>query len=709
MIAVPSSRIIIRMPSWWSGNRFDKWWFANEAAILIAYPNWIASPTSRNGWKVTNGETDTIWVWDADTNAWVNSGVASSSWLVPTIASTHAALDALANLSQVVPWQTYSFTFRTKYLDPNDDSLFSWVPETLIATGLSPTQFEPIVSSVQFPNDIIAYDFTKMPLTLTATALLSYSWGSELFSSYNKMTSVTPMVWGFNIQLLYPLTPDSVVSYTVFRTTDSETWTFTDTVANYPSWTLVDNGWNSYYIDVSALGWSNPWGFTYTFGAGNFDFSLNVIQVIGETQGRITHRHDPIQNNKITVGNLFWNLVDTADLRASWLVRYNANPTANYPWLNPTYGSGSPVNLVNESTGLYGTITRTVVVNAGDKQVRPMFQNYSGIYQFNSEVWILTLNATFEDLCYGFDYRWIVESGFMHFVSPVFNVNVWPQSEIWWLFFGEINWMILDVQSEMWSDFHALSFENIYMKKSWMYSFVTNQVSLRNVEMIETYNIALVLLQSMNTYKCKGGNIQSMYLNCDNAEIFKLEFNLGVNVSASNFRFNATDSIKNNRFDFMEIVSTYGNVDLVGQLIDWNELTFYWPFANVELTNFAWNKWFWLILNVTGGGEFWLNILTGNSFIVSIDLTGIVYNCTFNEPTTSSVISWELYSVNIMKWFVLCNISWILENLIIFPNIQNKTITWTYSWTDFVGVSPNNTLWKSAYTNAWLLALTPVT
>ena len=51
----------------------DKGYFINEAALLTAYPNTIVDPTVRNGWSAILGSTDTKWIWDADTNVWVNS------------------------------------------------------------------------------------------------------------------------------------------------------------------------------------------------------------------------------------------------------------------------------------------------------------------------------------------------------------------------------------------------------------------------------------------------------------------------------------------------------------------------------------------------------------------------------------------------------------------------------------------------------------
>jgi len=47
--------------------------YANETAITNVYPNGIANPETRIGWNVINNETDTLWIWDVETNMWVNT------------------------------------------------------------------------------------------------------------------------------------------------------------------------------------------------------------------------------------------------------------------------------------------------------------------------------------------------------------------------------------------------------------------------------------------------------------------------------------------------------------------------------------------------------------------------------------------------------------------------------------------------------------
>ena len=49
----------------------NKGFFATESALTTGYP------TGQNGWFAIVGATDTFWVWDSDTTAWVNTGTSS--------------------------------------------------------------------------------------------------------------------------------------------------------------------------------------------------------------------------------------------------------------------------------------------------------------------------------------------------------------------------------------------------------------------------------------------------------------------------------------------------------------------------------------------------------------------------------------------------------------------------------------------------------
>lgn len=56
---------IIKTGWGWSSN--DKGYFADLTALNTAYP------TGSNGWYAVLWSTDTIWIWDSGTSAWVDS------------------------------------------------------------------------------------------------------------------------------------------------------------------------------------------------------------------------------------------------------------------------------------------------------------------------------------------------------------------------------------------------------------------------------------------------------------------------------------------------------------------------------------------------------------------------------------------------------------------------------------------------------------
>jgi hypothetical protein len=65
-----------------------KGWFATEAALNAAYP------TGQDSWHAIVGATDTVWVWDSGTSAWVDSGLGS---LVTSVFTRTGAITAQNN------------------------------------------------------------------------------------------------------------------------------------------------------------------------------------------------------------------------------------------------------------------------------------------------------------------------------------------------------------------------------------------------------------------------------------------------------------------------------------------------------------------------------------------------------------------------------------------------------------------------------------
>lgn len=65
-----------------SSSSNDKGWFATPAALRAAYP------VGENGWFAIVGSTDTVWIWDVDTNDWLDSGEQAMGDVVGPASST---------------------------------------------------------------------------------------------------------------------------------------------------------------------------------------------------------------------------------------------------------------------------------------------------------------------------------------------------------------------------------------------------------------------------------------------------------------------------------------------------------------------------------------------------------------------------------------------------------------------------------------------
>jgi hypothetical protein len=68
------------------GSANDKGYFATPTALNTAYP------TGAAGWFAVVGSTDTIWIWDTGTSAWVNSGASGTGDVVGPSSATANAL-----------------------------------------------------------------------------------------------------------------------------------------------------------------------------------------------------------------------------------------------------------------------------------------------------------------------------------------------------------------------------------------------------------------------------------------------------------------------------------------------------------------------------------------------------------------------------------------------------------------------------------------
>lgn len=76
------------------------------------------------------------------------------------ISATYAELKNLVDEKKLIPGQMYCLTdYQTKYLQPISEVIKTGKNEQLILTALDTTHFKPECSSLEYPQDVITYDF----------------------------------------------------------------------------------------------------------------------------------------------------------------------------------------------------------------------------------------------------------------------------------------------------------------------------------------------------------------------------------------------------------------------------------------------------------------------------------------------------------------------------------------------------------------------
>ncbi len=134
-----------------SQDQNNKGWFTTEAALVAAYP------AGESGWFAIVGSTDTVWIWDADSVAWVNSGASALGDVTGPATSTNnnvalfdgttgkvikdgGALGALAALNSVSTSEIDSGAVNTNELAGNavttSKILDGNVNDSKLATGI---------------------------------------------------------------------------------------------------------------------------------------------------------------------------------------------------------------------------------------------------------------------------------------------------------------------------------------------------------------------------------------------------------------------------------------------------------------------------------------------------------------------------------------------------------------------------------------------
>lgn len=263
----------------WTGN--DKWYFVDDTALNLAYP------VGEDGWYATVGSTDTIWIWDGDTNAWVDSGNPSAITQL-IVDTTYANLETIKNSGTLVPWMKYKIT-DFQNISPLGNVSGEYVTgdlEEIIVTATSTTELSKKAISMQYPQDDITYDFDN-------NAVIGY-WRGYIEQWYSEW-DFPPVVTGantFTVSMPWELIENSDIEMfgeddngVYFERYFSDLWTersYVDLWGNVYEITLTNYTGDLTNIDT----WPN--------GSGYIEIYIDYVAI--SRNGYIEYRKDTVKN-----------------------------------------------------------------------------------------------------------------------------------------------------------------------------------------------------------------------------------------------------------------------------------------------------------------------------------------------------------------------------------------------------------------------------
>lgn len=190
----------------------NKGYFPNEAALVAAYP------AGEPGWYAINGDTDTVWIWDDNTSAWIDT---TNSGLVTSVNSQTGAVSLVAVDIQFTSLQGMTAVNVRNALDELkvaiDDLIAGTVGVNIYQTRQGKETLSPGTQTVTFeqggsPSPFLDADYTLVP--------------SNINDGNIDLENITQTANGFEVEVY----SETVLSYVAFRNTTA-TGSFTDSEA----------------------------------------------------------------------------------------------------------------------------------------------------------------------------------------------------------------------------------------------------------------------------------------------------------------------------------------------------------------------------------------------------------------------------------------------------------------------------------------------
>jgi hypothetical protein len=136
------------------GSSHDLGWYATPLDLTTAHS------TATDGDYAIVGTTDTFWIWDSDTNDWVDSGIVPPI-VPPIIDINYIIFSHDIGTSALIKGAKYRITdYRTVHQIPGTVDINSAGVEPLIVTAIDVNKISKHAVSEAHPEDLIEYDYS---------------------------------------------------------------------------------------------------------------------------------------------------------------------------------------------------------------------------------------------------------------------------------------------------------------------------------------------------------------------------------------------------------------------------------------------------------------------------------------------------------------------------------------------------------------------
>ena len=646
------------------------------------------------------------------------------AWVIEqALLKTHAEMETLEWSNGFIPGQTYTITdFETKYKDPLDNSLFTWIVEQLNVKAISTNQLAEDAYSLSYPNDIISYELKSEDIWMNFSVFEDWQGSTPNTTDLTNVTSFAFTTGWFDITLTAPLNYNANRTFTFINQDNWDERDLSGTITAL-EWsndiTVTDNGGNNYSFSIDSVDINNANSFDFGAIITNdevYESEQNWSSILGISKGRVTRREDPIQWISFTL-NWDTSIYDSADFRNGKLNRALLTPSTAWYGTAAFYWSYKLTDLTESVTWSRGTTTKTITVDSWDISALPIFGDYTNSKNVEIKWGILSLNTTFWGKASNYTFEWV--SQWVHFRWNAANVTIGKWFIHKGVFFGWFSEFDVSGQSSFSAEFFPCTFANCtfdsWKLQWWLY---------KEFLVIQNLNLSKLTLTSPNFEETnitgqwltlKNWTVSSIRVRVTNSQwIDWTEIDLNWWVLTDSFWDVTSEPMEGNFFKLWKNWKTSTQWDVTGEMNGNNLSITDWIRTSTYLNWFKENKWFLVSMwnnnfdSLFQLNKFYWSIFDSNTSDSNYNLNNIYDSYEWNTHTQ------ETEHANFMKEFIDNDINIILKNTNIRCAVSNFTLSvvnvdWSTTPEDIVWKSPLGKLWKESYDETWTPVITQVT